>query len=110
MAFWNSTLNKILLPLTGYGHHRITLVQRCQVSCCIEMMQCRDDGEIAQKFWNGFRPEEMNNIEAGRKMAEAFDGLPDGKLRADDGLDCRIVFPDLVSKISYDPIQGINYE
>jgi hypothetical protein len=46
----------------------------------------------------------MNNIKAVWKLAEAFDGFSNGKLRASDGFYPRIVFCDLVSKVSYNPI------
>ena len=104
-VFWNSKLREILVPLAGYGHHRITLMKRYQVCCRVEVMKGGDNGKATPKSLNGFRSEEMDNIKTGRKGAEAFDGLLDGKLRACDGSYSRIVFSDLVSKISYDPIQ-----
>ncbi|MDH3769938.1 MAG: hypothetical protein OET79_02985 [Nitrospirota bacterium] len=74
------------------------------------MMKGGHNGKCAPKSLLGFRPKKMNDIKTGRKRPEAFDSFPDGKLRAGDGLYPRIVFCDLVSKISYDPIQRINDE
>ena len=69
------------------------------------MLKGGNYGKATPKSRNGFLPEKMNNLKRGRKGAEAFDGLPDGKLRARNRFDINIVSSDLVSKISYDPIQ-----
>jgi hypothetical protein len=92
------------MPLVRDRHDGITFIKRLKVRLGIKVMQSCHNWKFPPKVFNSFCPEKMNNIKAVWKLAEAFDGFPNGKLRASDSFYPRIVFCDLVSKVSYNPI------
>ena len=67
-------------------------MKRRKVSLGIKVMQRGHNWKFPPKVFYSFFPEEMNNIKAVWKLAEAFDGFSNGKLRASDGFYPRIVF------------------